>query len=264
MHGHTFPLQGKVTIRSHHGRYLCGEPGQDKWRVIADREHPKDWETWVVVPFGDKVAFMSHHGRYLCAEQDGRVIGDRTEPKDWEKFTWVQVSPGVFNLRSHHGKYLCAEDHRDHWRVVCDRSNASTWEQWTIHPAGGAGGFPVNTRVNLLSFHGKYLCAEPSGMVVANRGEAKEWEKFYVVQVGHKVAFQSHHGKFLCAEQNGTLVCNRDSPREWESFEPIPLAPHTFALRSHHGTFICAEQNGTAVVNRREAKDWERWIVRTA
>jgi len=256
-----FP-QGKVHLKSFHGRFLCAE--KDHHKVVGDRTEAKDWETWTVVPFGTQVAFMSHHGRYLCAEKDGKLIADRTDPKDWEKFTFIQVAPGVFNLRTFHGKYVCALDNRDKFHVCADRGNASTWEQWTVLPAGNATGFPINTRVNLLSFHSKFLCAEPSGMVVANRDQAKDWEKFHVIPVGNKIAFQGGHGKFLSAEQNGTLVCNRDAPREWESFEPIALGPGTFALRTHHGTFVCAEPNGNAVSNRREAKDWERWTVKLA
>jgi hypothetical protein len=54
--------------------------------------------------------------------------------------------------------------------------------------------------VHLKSHHGKFLCAEQSGKVVADRADCREWETWTMRTTNGKTTFQSHHGKYLCAE----------------------------------------------------------------
>jgi hypothetical protein len=58
--------------------------------------------------------------------------------------------------------------------------------------------------VHLKSHHGKFLCAEPSGKVVADRSDCKEWETWTMRTSNGKATFQSAHGKYLCAEVKTT------------------------------------------------------------
>lgn len=37
------------------------------------------------------------------------------------------------------------------------------------------------------------------------------------------VAFRTHHGKYICAEPDGTLVANRDAIGPWETFEQVDV-----------------------------------------
>ena len=78
-------------------------------------------------------------------------------------------------------------------------------------------------KVALKGHHGKYLCAEPSGVVCWNRGQARAWETFELGDVGGgRFTLRSHHGKFVCAEKRGErgggLVANRDKAQAWETF----------------------------------------------
>jgi len=73
-----------------------------------------------------------------------------------------------------------------------------------------------HSTVQLKSHHGKFLCAEPSGQVIANRDQAKEWETWHVERHGDHVHLKSHHGKYLCAEPSGQVIANRDQAKEWE------------------------------------------------
>jgi hypothetical protein len=58
----------------------------------------------------------------------------------------------------------------------------------------------TETKVHLKSHHGKFLCAEQSGKVVADRADCREWETWTMRTTNGKTTFQSHHGKYLCAE----------------------------------------------------------------
>ena len=65
------------------------------------------------------------------------------------------------------------------------------------------------TQVTLLSFHNKYLCAEPQGNVVANRDAAKGWEQWTIQTDDKGVTFKSTHGKYLSAQPDGSVVADR-------------------------------------------------------
>jgi hypothetical protein len=54
--------------------------------------------------------------------------------------------------------------------------------------------------VFLLSSHGLFLSAEPSGRVVADKEEPKEGETWYMTRTNQRVTLMSAHGKYLCAE----------------------------------------------------------------
>jgi len=85
----------------------------------------------------------------------------------------------------------------------------------------------AHDRYTLKSVHtGMYLCAEPSGHVVANRPAAREWEWFRAVPRGDGAgayAFQSCHGTYLCVEPTGAVVCNRRVADAWETFCIVPV-----------------------------------------
>eukprot|EP01090_Pellita_catalonica_P019748 TRINITY_DN6808_c0_g1_i1.p1 TRINITY_DN6808_c0_g1~~TRINITY_DN6808_c0_g1_i1.p1 ORF type:complete len:332 (+),score=23.36 TRINITY_DN6808_c0_g1_i1:20-1015(+) len=49
----------------------------------------------------------------------------------------------------------------------------------------GCNSFPVNCNVKLRGYHGKYLCAEPSGKVIADRCDPREWETYRVIPVSY-------------------------------------------------------------------------------
>lgn len=76
-------------------------------------------------------------------------------------------------------------------------------------------------KVAFKTAHGTYLCAEPSGRVIADRAAVGAWELWEVHRIDeNRAAFRSAHGKFLCAEEGGgrELVANRAAIGEWETF----------------------------------------------
>jgi len=122
-------LHGVVSLRSHHGHYVCGEPNHV---VIANRPARAQWEAWTIVPTPDgRVAFRSYHGKLLCAEQNHSVVANRDAVGPWESWTPVPLGPNAFAFRSHHGKFLCAEPNGV---VVANRDAQGPWEVFTVDP----------------------------------------------------------------------------------------------------------------------------------
>ncbi len=57
--------ESTVFLLSSHGLFLSAEPSG---RVVADKEEPKEWETWHMTRSDQRATLMSAHGKYLCAE----------------------------------------------------------------------------------------------------------------------------------------------------------------------------------------------------
>ena len=81
---------------------------------------------------------------------------------------------------------------------------------------------------------------------------------------GNYSALRSSHGKYLCAEQNGTLVANRDAVGAWEQFAVPLGKTGFGIFNPAHGRYVCAEQNGQAVANRQQQDIWESFSVQNA
>jgi hypothetical protein len=116
--------------------------------------------------------------------------------------------------------------------------------------------------VTFRTHQGKFLCAEKEGKLVADRGEAKEWEHFQIIAVDAKdfkavkVNIRSHHGKFLCSESDKAVV-NRGEAKEWELWTIVDLGNGTVALHDYRGKYLCVEGPLAIHVNREKPQAWE-------
>jgi len=120
--------QYRVTLRTHHGRFLCAE--QDG-RAVANRDAAKEWEHFHVCPgyMPGTISLRSHHGKFLCAEPSGSVVCNRVDSKEWE--SWTVVDRGTtWSLRSYHGKFLCVEPSGV---VIANRDHAKEWETFYVN-----------------------------------------------------------------------------------------------------------------------------------
>lgn len=90
------PVDGGVSLKSAHGRYLAAELDG---HVVADRETVGPWEIWQLVAADGGVALQSAHGCFLVAEEGGGgpVRADRCydAPGPWETFTPSQALAGL-------------------------------------------------------------------------------------------------------------------------------------------------------------------------
>jgi len=86
---HIHPISGssQVTIKSHHGKYLCS----DSNKAVANRDEAKEWESWTIVDVAyNRVALRDYRGKYLCVDGGGNISVDRDHAKEWEQFTVVK------------------------------------------------------------------------------------------------------------------------------------------------------------------------------
>jgi len=117
-----------------------------------------------------------------------------------------------FSLQATNGQFVCAE-FGGGFHLMANRQTVDLWETFLFEDIGGVWTIRVN--------NGQYVCAEPSGVVMANRGSANDWERWHVVDLGNsRIALQSHHGLYFCAEGGGggAIVANRAAIGGWETF----------------------------------------------
>lgn len=137
-------------------------------------------------------------------------------------------------------------------------------------------------KIALQSVHGKYMVAENSNGLDANRDSVGPWEKFTVMRsgttqhhsflaFGDTITLKSHHDKYVSAKDTGKLYADVDSLGEWEKFYLIRSGKSTsrnfistgdtITLRSTHNKYVVAEDDGRANANRDRIGDWVKWIV---
>lgn len=119
-----------------------------------------------------------------------------------------------------------------------------------------------NKKVALRSFHGRYLCGESTGRVVADRTHRLSWEEWILVPLGgNKYALRADNGKWLCSEQRGHVVANREKQDAWETWTMETLSNGKVGLKSFHGKWLCSESDGRVVANREHLREWEHWTL---
>jgi len=118
-------------------------------------------------------------------------------------------------------------------------------------------------RVTIRSAHGTYISAQQDGSVRCDRREAKEWEEFTLIQVGHhhdKVALRSAHNTYLCADNGDTMVCNRQQVGAWETFKMHTSGYHVH-FKTGHGSYMSGRQDGSLNHEARRVQDWEKFTL---
>jgi len=120
----------------------------------------------------------------------------------------------------------------------------------------------ANNIVIIRSTHGMFVRALHDGSVRCDSPEAKEWEMFKMIQLGHndKVAFLSHHGTYLCAEKGKGVICNRRQVGAWETFE-IHKSGYTVSFRTAHGSYLTAQSDGSLNHHAGNVGDSERFSL---
>jgi hypothetical protein len=115
-------------------------------------------------PSARTTSFKTAHGTFLSVARDKRIVTSATE----ELFEVITV-PGGVALRIG-GLFVAAEDESLQWRLNASRTEVGAWETFVVERQ--RGGFSLRTA------HGKYVAAEPGGLVFGNRDVAGAWETF--------------------------------------------------------------------------------------
>lgn len=107
-----------------------------------------------------------------------------------------------------------------------NRTNAAQWEKFLVLNESGKANWQkvlYGNKISLLSYHDKFLVAEPNGEVNANRNALGPWEKWEIVRFNGAppnnpnnnciflsapsqqgiVALKSYHGKYLQPDSGG-------------------------------------------------------------
>eukprot|EP00761_Pharyngomonas_kirbyi_P013901 gb/GECH01013930.1/.p1 GENE.gb/GECH01013930.1/~~gb/GECH01013930.1/.p1 ORF type:complete len:249 (+),score=25.69 gb/GECH01013930.1/:1-747(+) len=195
-----------------------------------------------------QIQLSSKHHSFISCDHNGQVSARKTtEPGDNEVLTLEPVMANIYLLRSRHGFYLGATPEG----VVTLTSNEPNEPQhWRVSSDKG--------KVTFRSHFGRFLTAEPSGTVLADRTKAKGWEHFLIrIAPGAKVHVKSHHQKYLSSDQDYQVTCIQGTPGPWETFTAAVGRHNRTCLRSAHAKYLCLEKSGTVVADRGQAKEWE-------
>ena len=123
--------------------------------------------------------------------------------------------------------------------------------------------------INIKSFNNKFVCADASKSMalIADRDEAKEWEKFtaYYLDSTTIVLRSTYNTKYISIDGNkeNELIANREQAGELEQFTIIKLDSGRVAFKAFGGGYVSADQtiNSHLVANRKEIGPWEKFRI---
>lgn len=80
-----------------------------------------------------------------------------------------------------------------------------------------------------------------------------------------EIFLRSVHGKFLCVEESGNILADRQLNSTWETFQVVPHHSSTtaseveggIALKNFHGSYLCIDQDEKKVVSSQVPVPWD-------
>jgi len=123
--------------------------------------------------------------------------------------------------------------------------------------------------INIKSYNNKFVSADAtmSMALIADRDEAKEWEKFtaYYLDSITIVLRSTYNTKYISTDGNkeNELIANRVEAGELERFTIIKLDSGRVAFKSFGKGYVSADQtrNSHLVANRKEIGQWEKFRI---
>jgi len=110
---------------------------------------------------------------------------------------------------------------------------------------------------------GRWVAAEPSGRVVADRASQGPWETFYSFERnGWSVLVSKNSGRCFSFEPSGRVVADRTVPGPWESMSISTFANgDVYMYAANNGKYVAAEGGGGRELsaNRCCLGDWEHY-----
>lgn len=125
------------------------------------------------IPSGSTVSIKTWRNKYMSAESDGLCTIHRVKARDWEYFMLYDID-GIVTFRSlSHNSYLCAEPDGTLKFTIPNRDNPwnAPKNRFTLmkHEDG---------RYSIKSYYGKFLSAQNTDKIYADRSACNNWEKF--------------------------------------------------------------------------------------
>ncbi|MEO0444198.1 MAG: galactose oxidase-like domain-containing protein, partial [Pseudomonadota bacterium] len=115
------------------------------------------------------------------------------------------------------------------------------------------------TLVRLLDHHANYVTANRSGRMSAQFNPLASDDQFTLVRNNGTVSLLSSYGKFVSAQPSGQLQANRDWILSWERFSESNNNNGTVSFRSAFNRFIVSQPNGSVLADRTIASIWEQF-----
>lgn len=225
-----------------------------------------------------KILYLSNYNesyRKVPMVRELTVGGDYAHISDDSSFLLIRIQGrgGAFVYANADGTVVSLSDTSQSSTASIDLTESEEktedHERRRAHTSSSAGGGHMNEQWILLqeapgmvsfeSTHGKFLCAEPDGKVLANRRWDDSWEHFFVEtcdapsaeelspEEGEWFALRTHHGQYLCLDADQkTISCSNErgvwhtdvlnSICRYEGVAPVPGPIQDNAPAPHRGT----------------------------
>jgi hypothetical protein len=132
------------------------------------------------------IALIGFNGSYVTSDQgltdkdNGVLISNRPTIGDWEKIKMHDLGNNKIALQASNGKFVCA-DQTNNGYLIANRDAPGEWETFSLIEL-------ENQKFALMASNGMYVSADLGrtdkmlGVLVANRAEIHDWEKFTIVK----------------------------------------------------------------------------------
>jgi hypothetical protein len=175
------------------------------------------------IPAGSSFRTLDEDGVACSADYYLRLTGDGGRMlKGQIALTAVRPTPTIpggivipigqtVTIKGSNNMYVCSEGNTQ--PMICNRTVAQSWEQFTVVDAGGG-------KVALRN-QGNYVCSENGTLpVICNRPSLGPWEQFdWVSNADGTISFRGNNGAYLSAE-NGVarMTCTKTTIGATEKF----------------------------------------------
>lgn len=185
----------------------------------------------VVIPddavgFGDQIILKSYQNKYLTASATN-LSNTSTSTPDSAKLTIYRAGStvngtwlcfgDVIALKTSSGKYLSAQSNGT---LLADRTAVGEWEKFVVMRSGETESRTFVAKDDVITLrsvaHGKYVCAQDSGTVSADRTAIGGWEKFTIAEMVDAPEDPALCGAQACGAQacavdaSGLAACGAD------------------------------------------------------
>eukprot|EP00727_Mastigamoeba_balamuthi_P013169 m51a1_g8475 hypothetical protein (2175) ;mRNA; r:495382-503027 len=147
--------------------------------------------------------------------QVGAAQANEVDDKNEHRLDKELILMSPFSFKTWHGGYLVA------------KSNGTIEVSKHLHETAMFWAEPyakVRGAICLRTSHGKYVCAEPNGKLLADRTHAQLWESFIPERVpGGTISLLSFHGKYVSVDKKLHATAHRPHSNDWEHFQVTPM-----------------------------------------
>jgi len=112
--------------------------------------------------------------------------------------------------------------------------------------------------ISLKTVDGVFLVATEDGMIDTTTGKSRDafWQS--LIGDGYTICLRSSHGKFLCVESDGNVLADRFVNSTWETFSVLPHPTNGgIALRSFHGNYLGFDTNSSSLIISETPVAWD-------